>query len=461
MPNFDERDIVDLLAATQANRPSIEYQLEKLTGYDIQVSEAKETVKELYRDDGNEIFDLQGVGSLRGHFLLREGYNSIEAIANSSVSDLEAVRYLGSSSANTIHRSAVEAVQDSGSIEGPTAEKEVRDQCQESQIKEPPISLSESPSVESGVYPVSMIDSDQWVLWKIREGDKIPVAPWHTGTLYGVNGQSKAVWTSFENAVDWRDKMPRNLGLGFVLSEDDPYSFIDYDDVRDESGKLLDRPRRHLERLNSYSAVSTSGTGIHVYTRADLSENVKSVVGKLEPGSIEIYDKNRFIALTGKHLESTPKEATNSQRVVEALEDFFAKSHASSPIDNTYEHSLSVDVSEIEETSEIEVVFEAIRQISPGDIHLSSPKTEDRADGTASYDPVWAESKSGTRLAELEDRWVYRKGMYALDALQVVALEEGIIRSVSEYPSGQDFWDALDALRDRGAYIPTYSPEDS
>jgi len=36
----------------------------------------------------------------------------------------------------------------------------------------------------------------------------------------------------------------------------------------------------------------------------------------------------------------------------------------------------------------------------------------------------------------------------------VVALEEGIIRDESDYPNGDDFVEAVDALRDRGAHIP-------
>lgn len=461
MPKYEEQDIVDLVAFTQATRPSIEFQLEKLTDYDIGVSEAKETIVELYGNEANEIFDLRGVGSLRGHFLLREGYNSIDEIAESSVSELAGVRYLGRSSAKTIHRNAVEASQDSGREDLPPKAKRTREHHQESTTHASSVSLSEVPKVEDGVYPESMKNSAQWVLWKFEDGDKIPVAPWHSGTLYGVDSRDQAVWTDFENALDWMEKMPRDLGLGFVLTDEDPYLFIDYDDVRDESGRLLDRVHKHLERLVSYSAISTSGSGIHVYTRAALSEDVKSVVGDLDPGSIEIYDNKRFIALTGKHIKSTPLGVTNSQEVVDALEDFFAKVHSSTPTESDIGYEGPVDVSAIEETSDVEVVFEAIRRISPGDIQLRSTLTEERADGTASYDPMWADSKSGTRLAELEDRWVYREGMYGLDALQVVALEEGIIESVTDYPSESEFWKAVDALRDRGAKIPHYEAEDS
>lgn len=49
--------------------------------------------------------------------------------------------------------------------------------------------------------------------------------------------------------------------------------------------------------------------------------------------------------------------------------------------------------------------------------------------------------------------------MSGLDALQVVALEERIITDERTYPSGEAFWAAVDALRERGAHIPEYEPD--
>lgn len=46
--------------------------------------------------------------------------------------------------------------------------------------------------------------------------------------------------------------------------------------------------------------------------------------------------------------------------------------------------------------------------------------------------------------------------MRGLDALQVVALEERIITDEGEYPTGETFWRAVDALRERGTHIPDY-----
>lgn len=105
-------------------------------------------------------------------------------------------------------------------------------------------------------------------------------------------------------------------------------------------------------------------------------------------------------------------------------------------------------------------VFDAIQHTGPTDIRLRSSVTEERADGSKSLDPSWTTSDSGTHLAEVDGGWIYRKGMIGLDALQIVALEEGIITDERAYPNGEQFWDAVEALRDRGAHIPEYDPDD-
>jgi hypothetical protein len=138
-----------------------------------------------------------------------------------------------------------------------------------------------------------------------------------------------------------------------------------------------------------------------------------------DDAEIEVYDAGRYSAMTGNHIAGTPQETTDCQ-----------------------------------------AFLDAIQHTGPGDIRLRSTVTQERTDGSKSMDPSWAQSKSGTRLAEVGDGWVYRKGMVGLDALQVVALEERIVSSETEYPSGEDFWQAVEALRERGAHIPEYEPSE-
>lgn len=58
-------------------------------------------------------------------------------------------------------------------------------------------------------------------------------------------------------------------GLAFTIRDREEYPgeayvLVDYDDARDpETGRLHPTVREHIERADSYAAVSTSGTGVH------------------------------------------------------------------------------------------------------------------------------------------------------------------------------------------------------
>jgi len=315
-------------------------------------------------------------------------------------------------------------------------------------------------------FPDEMVSRDQWLLWKeTDDGRKIPRAPWETGDpLRYVNAMDPANWTSFTEAVRWSSKLPFDVQLAYALTRDDPVVFIDLDDVIIDD-ELSPDARSLIEDANSYTARSTSGTGAHIFVRGSLPEGTKSLTGPLDHAgdqTVEVYDRNRFVAMTGDHLDWTPTQLQSSADLLSRLEEEFATVSSSTPDRATVEPQRSRDeLRDIETTSDIQDVFDAINQTLPSDIRMLSTKTKEHGDGTYSYDPSWVHSESGTRLGVLDDIWIYRKGMIALNALQVVALEEGIITDERAYPEGEAFWDAVEALRDRGAHIPKFEPSSS
>lgn len=130
-----------------------------------------------------------------------------------------------------------------------------------------------------------------------------------------------------------------------------------------------------------------------------------------------------------------------------------------------YEPTISrADLADIETTSDFQVLQDAIAHTTYGDFALRSPQTEGGTSHSArkSFDPTWQDSESGTRLGhDGECDFIYRDTDASLDALQIVAHEEGILPpgAEGEYPQGDDFWTAVQALRERGAYIPVYEPD--
>ncbi|WP_101294165.1 hypothetical protein [Halegenticoccus soli] len=327
--------------------------------------------------------------------------------------------------------------------------------------------------IEPGVYPADLKEVKRWLTWKpTDDGRKVPRAPYANPgrpDLF-VSAQDPELWTDFETAERWADHLPDH-GVAFNIPDrkeypEDPFVLIDYDDARDpETGAVHPVVREHLERASSYADVSTSGTGIHIFARGRLPDGVKAInaalpkVDGFPDAEIEVYDSGRYSAMTGDHLTDTPRETTDCQAFIEDLAEEYATVAEGTPDELTREPERSrEEIADVEITTDLKDVFDAIQHIGPRDIRLRSTVTHKRADGSKSLDPSWASSKSGTRLAQVGDGWVYRKGMRGLDALQVVALEERIISDVNDYPSGEAFWEAVDALRARGAHIPEFEP---
>lgn len=335
--------------------------------------------------------------------------------------------------------------------------------------------IDASPTFESGTYPADCCTPtvEQWLTWKPAESDrKIPRAPYAHPSQPNryVSAQNPSMWTDFETAAEWATKLPSHE-LAFTIRDREAFPgedrvLLDYDDVRDpDSGSVHPTVRDHIAWAGSYADVSPSGTGIHILCRGTLPDGVKTIADTL-PGSdgfpdasIEAYDTSRFVAMTGRHLTSTPARTKPAQALLDRLGDEYATVVEGTP-DSLLDgpETSREELAEIDTTADVQDVFDAIQQTVPDDIHLDSPVTDERADGSKSRDPVWANSESGTRLAEVDDGWIYREGMIGLDALQVVALEAGIISDEGTYPTGDDFWAAVETLRERGAHIPSYQP---
>ena len=361
-----------------------------------------------------------------------------------------------------VHPDDVEAVLDGDSIE-PRAETDPTDEATD---------LPELDS-EPEQHCESLAARDCWIPWRYIDGRKQPDAI-YADTDNPMSWSDPDNWRDFESC-QMAAQDPRIEGPGVILQhQDDPYDdagdpfvLIDYDDVRDaETGETHPLVADHVEQAESYADVSTSGTGVHIIAKGELPDGVKTIQAPLPDcdafpdAEIEVYDGSRFVAMTGAHIPSSPVEATESQAFLEDLVDeFVTEEQRTTPRpdrDEEWEPEFDrEEVRDIETTDDLQAVVDAIRHITPRDIRLRSDQTEKRADGTRSFDPSWANSKSGTRLAWDRDcGWLYRRGDVGLDALQVVALEERIISSVHQYPDGEDWFDAVEALRDRGAHIP-------
>jgi hypothetical protein len=106
-------------------------------------------------------------------------------------------------------------------------------------------------------------------------------------------------WISYDEAIRIKDKGTVD-GIGFVPTEDDPYTFLDFDDVIDpDTGEVLKPWVLDLvEELGSYTEISPSDTGLRAIVRA----KIRTTKGNhsFDGNVFEVYDKKQWLSITEK-----------------------------------------------------------------------------------------------------------------------------------------------------------------
>ena len=146
----------------------------------------------------------------------------------------------------------------------------------------------------------------QWVGYALMpkdEGktDKVPKNA-RTGGNAGVT--YPATWSDFATAFNFAKTSEEVDGVAIVLSEEDNLVIVDIDNCVEPDGSIQPNAKTIVDQLDSYSEVSPSGRGVHIYC-----------FGKLPPGKrrsldqqIEMYDAGRFMTVTGYRLQHSPKQ---------------------------------------------------------------------------------------------------------------------------------------------------------
>ena len=169
-------------------------------------------------------------------------------------------------------------------------------------------------TLETSVLPTVLIEYDQWICWREQERDgkptKVPITPGRGEFASATDAQT---WTSFEDALAGAESRDAD-GIGFVFTEDDPFVGVDLDDCRDrDTGAVAETAADIIDRLDSYTERSPSGTGFHVLIRGELPD------GRNRKGTIEMYDTARFFTVTGEHVTETPSRIATRQDALDAL----------------------------------------------------------------------------------------------------------------------------------------------
>jgi primase-polymerase (primpol)-like protein len=140
-------------------------------------------------------------------------------------------------------------------------------------------------STDGGDYPERLKQFDQWVV----TSQKKPLHP-------------SSGWQKGSNQLTFEDAYQKAIevggGLAFCFMEDSPFIGFDLDDVV-TNGRFTQEALDIVSRLDSYTEVSSSGTGLHVIVEGSFDDERKHRGPLNEAGHIEVYDSGRYFVLTG------------------------------------------------------------------------------------------------------------------------------------------------------------------
>ena len=201
-------------------------------------------------------------------------------------------------------------------------------------------------------HPTTITERDWWVTWILDEvGRKRPVAPWQNGHAYPAKWaddlpDEERPETDYDTARRWVEfdlsdtglELPESaqsddLGLGIILPADRPedlsdrITLIDWDDVRDpDTEEIHPVAAEYIDRFGGYVEVSTSGEGLHQFVTGGLRHRGKFIapideepfIGDDLP-QVEVYDGGRHVAMTGRHVAGTDRDAVEGQELIDEL----------------------------------------------------------------------------------------------------------------------------------------------
>jgi len=272
-------------------------------------------------------------------------------------------------------------------------------------------------SFEDSTIPIELKELAQWVCWRaVASGDRIEKIPVCASTGNHASSTGPQTWTDYSTAA-MAAYTKDGLGIGFVFQKNGGIVGIDLDKCRDvATGAIAPWADAIVNSLTSYTEISPSGTGLHIFVRGMLPN------GKRKRGRIEVYQDGRFFTVTGHHLPGTPE--TIEDRTAE-----LARFHA--------QH----------------VADQQPFRVQPGNGRPSSPLTEDEvlskcrtARNAAKFETLWCGDITGyPSHSEADLALIGLLAFYTQDAAQLDALyrQSGLHRSKWNERHGEDTYGAI------------------
>lgn len=149
------------------------------------------------------------------------------------------------------------------------------------------------------MFPTELTLFNQWVCWRLESANGKPTkVPYNPKTGARADHSDPATWTDYCTAVSVASNGGNYSGIGFVLSENDPYFIIDLDDPEGNPA-IIEKQLKVAQQFDTYSEISPSGKGLHIIGRG-------AVHGGRKRHKIEIYSSLRYFTMTGNTYQDRP-----------------------------------------------------------------------------------------------------------------------------------------------------------
>lgn len=162
--------------------------------------------------------------------------------------------------------------------------------------------------------------------WCIAGPDRSPYMATKAGSIVSASSTKPSTWSDFETVAANAAALD-GAGIGFMIRYEDPWTCIDLDVVNEHTqrkkGKPVDpaewttqeqmaRYMKIIELFDSYSEISSSGYGMHIWVRGAVGKGARY-------GGVEVYSQERFMVCTGNVYIDKP--IAYRQELLETLVD--------------------------------------------------------------------------------------------------------------------------------------------
>lgn len=172
--------------------------------------------------------------------------------------------------------------------------------------------------------PAELKQHSNWCIFKLeldKQTNKIKKIPINPKSLKGADSTNPQCWSNFNIAYN-RFSAGKADGIGFMFSNS-PYVGVDIDHCINENGIMSKEAQEIVNRLNSYTEYSPSGTGIHIICKVQEGFNIEG--NKNTSKGIEIYTHSRYFTMTGNTLGINTDIRECTEDLLKVHNDFIPK----------------------------------------------------------------------------------------------------------------------------------------